>query len=80
MEVTYERRWSAAAAVMALATDRQWLHARTPLLNDACRFRGVAGQDGTGVVGWVVLYVHINRRLITPDGNPGWPLRLSHNS
>ena len=30
-------------------------------------------------VGWVLLYIHRNRRLIT-DGNPGRPLRLSHSS
>ena len=76
VEVTHERR--RAAAVMALVTDMQCLHARTPLLNDACRLRGV-GQD-TGVVCWLVLYVHRNRRLIRPDGNPGWPLRLPHNT
>ena len=31
------------------------------------------------MVGWVLLYVHINRRLIR-DGSPGRPPRLSHSS
>ena len=31
------------------------------------------------VLGWVLLYVHRNRRLIR-DGSPGRPPRFSHSS
>ena len=42
---------------------------------------GGGGRGGVSseLVGWVLLYVHRNRRLIR-DRSPGWPPRLSHSS
>ena len=38
-----------------------------------------AEEYAAGMAGWVLLYVHRNRRLIR-DGSPGRPPRLSHSS
>ena len=41
--------------------------------------KGEWGWGSSELVGWVLLYVHRNSRLIR-DGSPGWPPRLSHGS
>ena len=73
VEVTYEGR--CAAAVM---TGNVYTHVHPCSTMHAVL--GVWDRTQLRAVGSVVLYVHRNRRLIRPDGNPGWPLRLPHSS